>query len=283
MVTREFERRARVQGEHDPLWRQVAVSPLEDDAVEGFATDAVGDNQSQVVPGLLHKYHGRVLMIVTGACAIHCRYCFRRHYPYSSVPKAVGDWQPALQYIQEHAEIEEVILSGGDPWTVVDDKLKWLAQQFDAIPHLKRLRIHTRMPVVLPSRICDTLLGWLAASRLSKWVVIHSNHADELDEEVANALQRLRSIHVQLLNQSVLLSGVNDSVEALRNLSLRLLDLGVLPYYLHQLDRVQGAAHFEVPLQKGKDLMKALQAVLPGYAVPRFVSEIAGEPNKVSL
>ena len=279
-VTDEFAQRASSPSLDDPLWRQVVPRLEETQEQVGFGPDPVGDEQAEVLPGLLHKYHGRVLLVLTGACAIHCRYCFRRHFPYESVPKATQDWEPALQYLSDHDEVQEVILSGGDPLMVVDPKLRWLSERLNAILHLKRLRIHTRMPVVLPARVNEELIEWLSESRLSKWIVIHANHALELDQSVADAMQRLQGCGAHLLNQSVLLAGVNDSSAALADLSLRLLDIGVLPYYLHQLDRVQGATHFEVPVERGLALMEELKALLPGYAIPRYVCERPGEPSK---
>ena len=234
-------------------------------------------------PGLLQKYHGRVLMVTTGACAVHCRYCFRRHFPYAQVPKSPAAWQPAIDQVAADSSVEEVILSGGDPLTLVDDHLAELVDRLARIPHLRRLRVHTRLPVVIPERVTDGLLEAITPARLTPIVVIHANHAAELDQRVADALVRLAEAGVLLLNQAVLLRGVNDNPDALVALSQRLIDLRVVPYYLHQLDRVAGAAHFEVPVEQGKRLIAALRAHLPGYAVPRYVQEIPGQPNKVVL
>jgi EF-P beta-lysylation protein EpmB len=236
-----------------------------------------------VTPGLIHKYAGRALMIVTGACAVHCRYCFRRHYPYDQTPPSDAAWREALAAIEADASIEEVILSGGDPLTVPDARLADLAERLAAIPHLKRLRLHTRLPVMIPSRATDELTAWLAGSRLTPIVVIHANHARELDAEVAEGVGRLRRAGVMVLNQAVLLRGVNDSAEAQCDLSLRLIELGVVPYYLHQLDRVRGAAHFEVSIQRGREIVAELRRRLPGYAVPQYVQELPGAPHKASL
>lgn len=283
LVTREFASRVRTQELSDPLWRQVAIQDSESASADGFVLDAVGDEASQVLPGLLHKYQGRVLMVLTGACAIHCRYCFRRHYPYSEVPKATRDWQPAMDYIANDSTVREVILSGGDPLTVTDDKLAWLAQQLAAIPHVQTLRIHSRLPVVLPSRIDGAMIDWLTATRLQVHMVIHANHAQELDVSVGAGIARLRQAGILVFNQAVLLAGVNDTVESLEGLSLRLLQMGVVPYYLNQLDRVAGAAHFEVPVEKGLQLMAALRERLPGYAVPRYVQDLGGGKHKVEV
>ncbi|MBL9080855.1 MAG: EF-P beta-lysylation protein EpmB [Planctomycetales bacterium] len=269
----------------DPLLRQIL--PLGDELLEvaGFTADPVDDDAAQLVPGLLQKYQSRVLLITTGACAIHCRYCFRRHFSYSEAPHSLVQWQPALDAIAADPTIDEVILSGGDPLTLVDGVLEPLIRRLEAIPHLRRLRVHTRLPIVIPERVCESLLAWfsLTGTRLTPVCVLHANHAAELDEAVAAACVRLRHAGVLLLNQAVLLRGVNDSVDALDALSRRLLDLGVTPYYLHQLDRVAAAAHFEVPEDEGLRLVEALQTGLPGYGMPRYVREIAGKRSKTPL
>jgi len=264
----------------DPLLRQVLPLGAELEQHAGFSTDPTSDLAAELTPGLLTKYQGRALLVATGACAVHCRYCFRRHFPYAdSNPRADG-WRAALAAIVADPTIDEVILSGGDPLSLSDARLGELAAALAALPQLKRLRIHTRHPVVLPERVDDALLGWLAPLRLQKVVVLHANHAQELDASVADACARLRDAGATLLNQSVLLRGVNDSVDALAALSERLFALGVLPYYLHQLDRVQGAAHFEVDDRAALALHAALVARLPGYLVPRLVREVAGAPAK---
>jgi EF-P beta-lysylation protein EpmB len=265
---------------HDPLLRQVLPLGEELAEVPGFTGDPVGDAEAAQSPGLLHKYHGRALLVTTGACAIHCRYCFRRHFPYSETPRSPADWQPAIDLIAADETIEEVLLSGGDPLTLVDEHLAALVARLAQVPHLKRLRIHTRLPIIIPERVTAELLAWLRGTRLTPLVVVHANHANELDESVAAALARLVDAGIPVLNQAVLLRGVNDSPAALIDLSRRLVNLRVLPYYLHQLDRVAGAAHFEVPIARGIELIAALHAALPGYAVPRYVPEIAGEAGK---
>ncbi|QDU31926.1 L-lysine 2,3-aminomutase [Anatilimnocola aggregata] len=264
----------------DPLLRQVLPLGEELDEVPGFAADAVGDAAATKSAGLIQKYQSRALLITTGACAVHCRYCFRRHFPYSTAPKSVDDWEPALDLIRADDSLDEVLLSGGDPLTLVDTTLAELAERLAAIPHLKRLRIHTRLPIIIPARVTSELLAWLCGTRLTPLVVIHANHAQEIDDNVANSLARLVDAGVPLLNQSVLLRGVNDSTTALVDLSRRLTDLRVMPYYLHQLDRVAGAAHFEVPISRGLQLIAEMRTQLPGYAVPRYVQEIAGEAHK---
>jgi L-lysine 2,3-aminomutase len=223
------------------------------------------------------------LMVTTGACAVHCRYCFRRHYPYEASPHAWDDWQPAIEQIEANANIREVILSGGDPLTLVDPLLARLARRLSTIDHLRRLRIHSRLPIMIPARVNEELLGWLIGTRLTPIVVIHANHSAEIDESVEAALARLVEAGLPLLNQSVLLRGVNDDADALVELSERLVNLRVMPYYLHQLDRVSGAAHFEVPIERGLQIMAELRKRLPGYAVPRYVREIAGEGHKIEL
>ncbi len=267
----------------DPLLRQVWPAAEEDTPSPGFTADPVHDAQSALQPGLLKKYAGRALMVVTGACAIHCRYCFRRHFPYDETPPSEAAWSNSLQAIAQDSSIEEIILSGGDPLTVTDERLAWLINRLADIPHLKRLRVHTRLPIMIPSRATKDLLECLTGTRLTPIMVIHANHAQELDDAVADSLDRLRRAGVLLLNQAVLLRGVNDSLEAQAELNLRLIDLGVTPYYLHQLDRVQGAAHFEVPIDEGRRIMAELRRRLPGYAVPRYVQEIPGEFHKAVL
>ncbi len=278
-----YVRRMRHGDAHDPLLRQVLPSVDESRQAAGFTEDPVGDHDSQLQPGMLQKYAGRVLLVTTGACAIHCRYCFRRHYPYSGGPQSGTQWQPVLEQIAADTSVEEVILSGGDPLTLSDERLKELTAGLEEIPHLRRLRIHTRLPIMIPTRITAGCLNWLSTCRLTPVVVIHANHGAELDATVAAALDRLREADVMLLNQTVLLRGVNDSLAALSDLSERLIDLRVVPYYLHQLDRVRGAAHFEVPVERGRELVRQLRDALPGYAVPTYVQELAGQPSKQIL
>jgi EF-P beta-lysylation protein EpmB len=267
----------------DPLLRQVLPLAEEDIEQPGFVADPVGDAPAQLSPGLLQKYHGRALLITTGACAIHCRYCFRRHYPYSESPRSPDDWQPAIDRIAEDRTIEEVILSGGDPLTLVDGHLAELAHRIARIQHVRRLRVHTRLPIVIPQRVTDELTDWLRGTRLTPIMVVHANHPQEIDDAVVAALSRLVDSGIPVLNQSVLLRGINDDAAALIELSRRLVDLRVMPYYLHQLDRVAGAAHFEVPVERGLELVAAMRRALPGYAVPRYVQEFARESHKKVL
>ena len=249
--------------------------------VDLLGHDPVGDLAAQTVPGVLHKYHGRVLLVATGACAVHCRYCFRRHFPYTASNAASRHWQFALRYIQNDQSIKEVILSGGDPLSLSDARLESLAAAVAQIPHVTRLRIHTRLPIVIPERVNNALLNWLGGSRLQPVIVLHANHANEIDEAVSRAIGRLREQRVTLLNQSVLLRGVNDSIQTLVELSEALFNIGVLPYYLHLLDPVQGAAHFDVDHQRALYLIDNVRARLPGYLVPRLVREQPGAPHKI--
>jgi len=267
----------------DPLLRQVLPLAVEAAGAPGYLPDPLGEQQTMAGPGLLHKYHGRALLTVTGACAVHCRYCFRRHFPYGAGNPMADRQQQALQYLIEHREISEVILSGGDPLTLPDSRLSKLAARLAAIPHVTTLRLHTRLPVVLPERIDRPLLDWLANHPGRKVMIIHCNHPNEINGDVISAMQKLSAAGVALLNQSVLLHGINDTVETLIQLSESLLDAGVLPYYLHQLDRVQGAAHFEVSDAVASSLITRLHAALPGYLVPRLVREVPGHPGKTHL
>ncbi|NBC23885.1 MAG: EF-P beta-lysylation protein EpmB [Gammaproteobacteria bacterium] len=278
-----FAERMRPGDPADPLLRQVLPLDAELAAAAGFATDPVGDGAALAGAGVLHKYQGRALLIATGACAVHCRYCFRRHFPYAEANASADRWAGALAYLRNHIDITEVILSGGDPLTLSDRRLQALVEELAAIPQLRRLRVHTRLPIMDPARVDDALLGWLTDSRLEPVMVIHANHANEIDGAVAAALARLRERGVTLLNQAVLMRGVNADVDALAALSERLFQVGVLPYYLHLLDRVQGAAHFEVPEDEARALHAALAARLSGYLVPKLVREQAGEPGKTRV
>jgi EF-P beta-lysylation protein EpmB len=270
-------------GAEDPVLKQFLPSEQELVAKPGFVPDAVGDGEARRAPGMLHKYHGRVLLIVTGACAVHCRYCFRRHYPYGDEPKDLASFEPALQQIELDRSIHEVILSGGDPLTRTDAWLAGLVSRLRNIDHLSTLRVHTRMPIVIPSRVTVELIQWMTDSRLTPTMVLHVNHAQEIGLEAERAVGRLREAGIVLLNQSVLLAGVNDSVDALEGLSRSLHRLGILPYYMHQLDRVTGSAHFEVPVERGIELIEALRARLPGYLVPRYVREEPAKASKMPL
>lgn len=282
-VPRGFVARMRRNDPFDPLLLQVLPQLAEHDQAEGFTFDAVGDMASKAGHGILHKYDGRALLIASGSCAINCRYCFRRHFPYGEEIAAASQWHEALAHVKADPSIRELILSGGDPLALATHKLEELTRGLADLPHIIRLRIHSRLPVVLPERVDDAFIGWLAAVPLQKVVVLHANHANELDASVDAACARLRAAGATVLNQSVLLRGINDDADTLAELSERLFAAGVLPYYLHQLDRVQGAAHFEVDDKRALALMEALRARLPGYLVPRLVREVGGDASKRPL
>lgn len=266
----------------DPLLLQVLTAKAEFDIHPGFSTDPL-EEQDNEIPSLLHKYHNRALLLVKGGCAVNCRYCFRRHFPYEDNKGNKNNWLMAVDYIKNHTELNEIIFSGGDPLMAKDHELDWLISQLEAIPHIKRLRIHTRLPVVIPERITETLCQRLASSRLQVIMVTHVNHANEIDESFTNAMQKLKLSGVTLLNQSVLLRQVNDNVTALMNLSNALFDAGILPYYLHVLDKVQGAAHFLVSDTEARQLIQQLLSKVSGYLVPKLAREIGGEPSKTLL
>ena len=282
-VPRGFVARMRHGDPHDPLLRQVLPILDEDLVVPGFTLDAVGDAAARRGGGVIHKYNGRALLIATGSCAVHCRYCFRRHFPYAEDTAAAAGWFDAVEILRADASIHEVILSGGDPLSLADHKLAELTDALRGIAHIRRLRIHTRLPVVLPERVDAGLLAWLRGLPWPVAMVVHANHGNEFDASVDAALAGLRAAGVTLLNQAVLLRGVNDSFAALANLCERGYVAGVLPYYLHQLDRVSGAAHFEVDDARALALHARLAARLPGYLVPQLVREVAGQPGKTPL
>lgn len=283
MVPESFLARMRHGDPHDPLLRQVLPDEREHDRVEGFTTDAVGDQAARRTAGLIHKYAGRALLIATGSCAVHCRYCFRRHYPYGQEPRRLDEWNPAIAALRDDDSIREIILSGGDPLMLTDSRLGDLLDRLDDIPHLARLRIHTRLPIVLPSRVTAALSARLRSGRLTPIVVVHANHPAEVAGDCARALVRLVRSGLTVLNQAVLLAGINDDADTLEALGSRLADTGVVFYYLHQLDRVAGAAHFETDESIGRALIAELERRLPGYAVPRYVREQPGEASKLRL
>nr|WP_299242425.1 EF-P beta-lysylation protein EpmB [uncultured Halomonas sp.] len=282
-VPEAYLARIRPGDPNDPLLRQVLPFSAETDSVQGFVSDPLEEAEHTPRPGLIHKYAGRVLLIASPACAINCRYCFRRHFPYGENSLSRAQWNDALDYVRNDTSIREAILSGGDPLASSDKRLAWLVERLDEIPHLKRLRLHTRLPVVIPDRIDDTLLAWMSATRLQTVMVLHINHAHEIDDAVVAACSRLREAGVTLLNQSVLLRGVNDSVETLAALSERLFEAGILPYYLHVLDPVSGAAHFNVPDDEAVILVNALRERLAGFLMPRLVREVPREKSKTPL
>jgi EF-P beta-lysylation protein EpmB len=267
----------------DPLLRQVL--PVAAELVEepGFVADPLGEREAMRAPGLLQKYQGRALLITTSACAVHCRYCFRREFPYAEQRSETARWGEAIDAIARDISLEEVILSGGDPLSLSDSRLASLTDALARVPHIRRLRVHTRQPIVLPSRVDDGLMHWIARLPWPTVFVLHANHANEIDSDVREACVKLRAGGVTLLNQAVLLKGVNDDTKTLAALSHALFEAGVLPYYLHVLDRVRGTAHFEVDERRAQQLVGELASTLSGYLVPRLVREVAGAPAKVGL
>lgn len=266
----------------DPLLRQVLSVPAELEAVPGYGVDPLEEGDHTPVSGLLHKYQGRALLVVTGACAVHCRYCFRRHFPYQSHLSGKR-WEQALAWLADRPDINEVILSGGDPLTLTNRRIEQLLEALAGIPHLRRLRIHSRTPVVIPERLDEELLALLSAPRWRTVLVLHANHPREISDSLVVRGRQWQRAGITLLNQSVLLAGVNDQLETLVDLSDRLHEAGILPYYLHQLDKVAGAAHFAVSDSQALTLHKALRASLPGFLVPRLSREVPGEPAKTVL
>ncbi len=266
---------------NDPLLKQILPIATEGDDSAGYTQDPLNEKQANPTPGLLHKYHGRVLLTITPSCSINCRYCFRRHFPYEDNNPGKKGFLENIEYIKNDKTITEVILSGGDPLLLPDESLENLVMQLTDIPHLTRLRIHSRMPIVLPERITDELILILKNSSLKTILVTHSNHPNEIDQKLKNHLEPLALAGVTLLNQAVLLKGVNDSVKTLVELSEKLFDAGILPYYLHLLDKVQGAAHFDTHNAFAKDLYFEIKKLLPGFLVPRLVVEKAGAPTKL--
>lgn len=280
LVPRSFLARMERGNPRDPLLLQVLPLGLETAETPGFVADALDEARFRKAPGLLQKYAGRALLIATGSCAVHCRYCFRRHYPYGQEPRRLDDWRAALEAIAADGSLREIILSGGDPLMLTDARLAALCGELDRIPHLTRLRIHTRLPIVLPDRITAEFIDLLTGGRLTPIVVVHANHPHEIAGDCADALRTLVRSGTTVLNQAVLLRGINDTADVLTELCERLANLGVIPYYLHQLDRTAGTAHFEVPDAAGPALIEEVRRRVPGYAVPQYVREIPGEPYK---
>ncbi len=283
-VPKAFLRRIKKGDINDPLLRQIwPISAENEQPPAGYVFDPLGEVGSNKTPGIIHKYHGRVLLITNGSCAVHCRYCFRRHFPYDDNILSSQQWLEALDYIKERPEINEVILSGGDPLTNNDKRLFALIHAIEQIPHVSRLRIHTRLPIVIPARVTDELVAGLTQTRLNVVVVVHANHANEIDQEVASSLSRLHKAGIHVLNQAVLLKDINDDLKSQVDLSEALFDCQVLPYYLHLLDPVVGAHHFEVKLVDAQNLILAIQGHLPGFLVPKLVKEVDGQPSKTQI
>lgn len=282
-VPRTYIQRIQKGDKNDPLLLQILPLHEELHDTNGYSRDPLLESTFNPVNGLLHKYKGRVLLTLTGTCAINCRYCFRRFFPYEDNNPGTQGWQQALDYIAKDPSIHEVILSGGDPLIANDQLLTTIISKMVEIPHITRLRIHSRIPVVLPERITPELLDALRHPQFKTVMVIHANHANELNSEVKAALQQMSQAGIILLNQSVLLRNVNDTAEALIQLSERLFNFGVLPYYLHVLDKVQGTAHFDLALSKAQELHGELLCKLPGYLVPKLVREQPGHSSKQHL
>ncbi len=283
LVPREFAARMEPGNRQDPLLLQVLPERVETQSVPGFVADPVGDKDSRQARGLLHKYAGRVLLITTGACAVHCRYCFRQEFPYSTDHAGSDQWRAAVDYIRSRADVYEVILSGGDPLMLSTGQLSSLTDQLAEIDHVRRLRLHTRLPIVLPARVDDRLCHWIASLPWPVAIVVHANHAREFDPQVDRAMARLRKAGASLFNQSVLLAGINDTANALTELMERSFSAHVVPYYLHMLDRVRGTARFDCDRQQALALHEAMRARLSGYLVPRLVREEAGAPYKLPV
>ncbi|MFA0568309.1 EF-P beta-lysylation protein EpmB [Vibrio gallaecicus] len=281
-VPLSFVERMEKGNPHDPLLRQVLPLSEEFEVHDGYSADPL-EEQNNALPGLLHKYKNRALMIVKGGCAINCRYCFRRHFPYQDNKGSKSIWKDSIQYFAEHPEINEVILSGGDPLMAKDSELAWLVSAIESVPHINTLRIHSRLPVVIPERITAELCETLESTRLQVVFVTHINHANEIDHELKGALSKLKQSGAILLNQGVMLKGINNSVEALTDLSESLFSAGVLPYYMHVLDKVQGAAHFYIPDTEAKHLFSGLIENVSGYLVPKLTREIGGRTSKTPL
>lgn len=281
-VPRNYAQKIQKGCPSDPLLRQVLPAHLESEQA-AYVNDPLQESQANPIQGLLHKFKHRALLITGQSCAIHCQYCFRQHFPYQANRNSKQSWMQAFDYIRNHPEIYEVILSGGDPLNLSDSMLQWFIDNLEAIPHLKLLRIHTRTGLVIPSRITHQLCEMLAKTRLQVAVVFHCNHPQEIDQQVAQACKRLRAKHITMLNQSVLLKGVNDCPQTLETLSLALYALGVLPYYIHHLDKVKGSAGFEVALPRAQSILEQLHGLLPGYLVPKFVQEVPSKPAKVPI
>ncbi|RDH42493.1 EF-P beta-lysylation protein EpmB [Zooshikella ganghwensis] len=282
-VPHPFVQRMRKGDINDPLLQQVLPTAAELISTAGYSVDPLAERPKNMHKGIIHKYKGRVLLVVGSTCAINCRYCFRRHFPYEENRLNKRQWQEALDYITKDDTIREVIYSGGDPLAVNDQRLKWLTEEIAKIPHIERLRVHTRLPIVIPERICPELLDWLTSTRLKTLVVVHCNHPNEIDDKVGFALQQLQQAGCTVLNQTVLLKGINDNPEVLISLSEKLVSWGAFPYYLHVLDKVQGAAHFDIDHAKAQHIVGQMMKLGSGYLIPKLTIEQAGAASKLLL
>jgi EF-P beta-lysylation protein EpmB len=282
-VPRPFARRMRKGDWNDPLLRQVWPDLLEELSGPGNSFDPLSERDFNPIQGLLHKYHGRALLTVAPHCAVHCRYCFRRHFNYGDNSPSREEWGNVLKYLAEDASIEEAIFSGGDPLALSDRQLAWLIDQVSGISHISTLRIHTRLPIVIPQRVTDKLIQILTESRLKVVIVVHCNHSQELDKETKAGLSTLAANSIIMLNQSVILKEVNDTSQILIELSRALFSCDVLPYYLHLPDRVSGTAHFQVSKSHALEVLGGVRRRLPGYLVPTLVQEEAGNSSKTRL
>lgn len=280
LVPRPYLSRIEVGNPQDPLLLQILPSAMEMQAVPGYTTDPLAEAEHNPQKAIVHKYKRRLLVIAAGSCAVNCRYCFRRHFPYGENQLAQSEWQSVIDYLVAHPEVNEVIFSGGDPLMMKDALLADKVRKLEALPQIKRIRIHSRLPVVIPQRVCEEMLSWITSSRLDIVMVWHINHANEVDEEVILAATKLKQAGVTLLNQGVLLKGINDTVEAQVALSEAVFKAGLLPYYMFTLDPVEGAAHFDISIEQAQRLMGKVAAELPGYLVPRLAKEIPGKDAK---
>ncbi|SBS28223.1 L-lysine 2,3-aminomutase [Marinomonas aquimarina] len=283
LVPRPFVSRMEFGNVNDPLLKQVLADDIEMLPVAGYSKDPLDEGNHNPQKAIVHKYERRILVITTGTCAVNCRYCFRRHFPYGDNQLAQKEWDSVIDYLKDHPEVNEVILSGGDPLMLKDSQLSQHIARLNDLPQLKRLRIHSRLPVVIPSRINDELLAWVSQSRLDVVLVLHSNHAHEIDQSIADKVALLKRAGVTVLNQGVLLRGVNDSVEAQVNLSEALFAAGILPYYMFTFDPIEGGAHFDISIEAAQQLMGQVAQKLPGYLMPKLAKEIPGEPAKTVL
>lgn len=283
LVPKPFVQRMAYGDPHDPLLRQVLADDIEMQTVAGYSKDPLDEGNHNPQKAIVHKYERRILVITTGICAVNCRYCFRRHFPYGDNQLAQKEWDSVIAYLERHPEVNEVILSGGDPLMLKDSQLAKQVARLEALPQLKRLRIHSRLPIVIPSRINDELLAWIDRCRLDVILVLHSNHANEIDHTIAEKVTSLKQAGATVLNQGVILRGINDTIDAQVDLSEALFAAGILPYYMFTLDPIEGGAHFDISLQQAQQLMGQVAQKLPGYLMPKLAKEVPGQPAKTVI